>query len=140
MPEIKCPNCGEVFQVNESGYEKIARQVRDHEFAKELDRREKEAGVKQEQELRLLRLQEEKEHAEMIAIKDAEISAKEKLISELQAKLDASEAVRKLAVTEAVAEKNEELSQKKSEIANLKGELKNMTALQQKGWILVHGL
>ena len=125
MPEIKCPNCGEVFQVNESGYEKIARQVRDHEFAKELDRREKEAGVKQEQELRLLRLQEEKEHAEMIAIKDAEISAKEKLISELQAKLDASEAVRKLAVTEAVAEKNEELSQKKSEIANLKGKLKN---------------
>ena len=125
MPEIKCPNCGEVFQVNESGYEKIARQIRDHEFAKELDRREKEAGVKQEQELRLLRLQEEKEHAEMIAIKDAEISAKEKLISELQAKLDASEAVRKLAVTEAVAEKNEELSQKKSEIANLKGELKN---------------
>lgn len=125
MPEIKCPNCGEVFQVNESGYEKIARQVRDHEFAIELDRREKEAGVKQEQELRLLRLQEEKEHAEMIAIKDAEISAKEKLISELQAKLDASEAVRKLAVTEAVAEKNEELSQKKSEIANLKGELKN---------------
>ena len=125
MPEIKCPNCGEVFQVNESGYEKIARQIRDHEFAKELDRREKEAGVKQEQELKLLRLQEEKEHAEMIAIKDAEISAKEKLISELQAKLDASEAVRKLAVTEAVAEKNEELSQKKSEIANLKGELKN---------------
>ena len=125
MPEIKCPNCGEVFQVNESGYEKIARQVRDHEFAKELDRREKESQVKQEQELRLLRLQEEKEHAEMIAIKDAEISAKEKLISELQAKLDASEAVRKLAVTEAVAEKNEELSQKKSEIANLKGELKN---------------
>ena len=125
MPEIKCPNCGEVFQVNESGYEKIARQVRDHEFAKELDRREKEAGVKQEQELKLLRLQEEKEHAEMIAIKDAEISAKEKLISELQAKMDASEAVRKLAVTEAVAEKNEELSQKKSEIANLKGELKN---------------
>ena len=125
MPEIKCPNCGEVFQVNESGYEKIARQIRDHEFAKELDRREKESQVKQEQELRLLRLQEEKEHAEMIAIKDAEISAKEKLISELQAKLDASEAVRKLAVTEAVAEKNEELSQKKSEIANLKGELKN---------------
>ncbi|MBQ2924057.1 MAG: DUF2130 domain-containing protein [Anaerotignum sp.] len=125
MPEIKCPNCGEVFQVNETGYEKIARQVRDHEFTKELDRREKESEAKQEQELKLLRLQDEKEHAEMIAIKDAEISAKEKLISELQAKLDASEAVRKLAVTEAVAEKNNELSQKNSEIANLKGELKN---------------
>lgn len=125
MPEIKCPNCGEVFQVNETGYEKIVRQVRDQEFTKELDRREKESEVKQKQELKLLRLQDEKEHAEMIAKKDAEISAKDQLIIELQAKLDAAESVKKLAVSEAVVAKNDELAQKNSEIANLKGELKN---------------
>ena len=125
MHEIKCPNCGEVFQVDESGYEKIVRQVRDNEFTKELDRREKESEAKREQELELIRLQEEKEYAKSIAEKDAEISSKEQLIAELQAKLDASEAVKKLAVSEAVAAKNEELSQKNSEIANLKGELKN---------------
>jgi len=125
MPEIKCPNCGEVFQVNETGYEKIARQVRDMEFTKELDRREKESAAKRDQSFALSRLQEEKKHAECIAKKDAEISAKEQLIAELQAKLDASEAVRKLAVSEAVAEKNNELSEKNSEIANLRGELKN---------------
>jgi len=125
MPEIKCPNCGEVFQVNETGYEKIVRQVRDKEFAQELDRREKEAEVKRGQEFELLRLQEEKEHAENMAKKDAEISAKEQLIAELQAKVAASETARKLAVSEAVAAKNDEIAQKNSEIANLKGELKN---------------
>ena len=47
------------------------------------------------------------------------------MIAELQAKLNASEAVRKLAVSEAVAEKNNEISRQNSEIANLRGELKN---------------
>ena len=36
MQEIKCPKCGEVFQVDESGYAAIVRQVRDKEFEKEL--------------------------------------------------------------------------------------------------------
>lgn len=39
MQEIRCPKCGEVFQVDESGYDQIAQQVRDREFEKELDRR-----------------------------------------------------------------------------------------------------
>ena len=34
MPEIKCPNCGEVFQIDESNYDSIVKQVRDHEFIK----------------------------------------------------------------------------------------------------------
>ena len=32
MQEIKCPNCGTVFQVDESEYAQILRQVRDDEF------------------------------------------------------------------------------------------------------------
>ena len=39
MQEIKCPKCGEVFQVDESGYAAIVRQVRDKEFEKELSER-----------------------------------------------------------------------------------------------------
>ena len=57
--------------------------------------------------------------------KDAEISARDQKIIELQAKLDAGETTIKLAVAEAVEKKNEELSQKTSEIADLKGELKS---------------
>lgn len=41
MNEIKCPQCGTVFQVDEAGYAAIARQVRDGEFAREIARQEK---------------------------------------------------------------------------------------------------
>ena len=48
MQEIKCPNCGEVFAVDESGYAQILQQVRDKEFEKELKRREDDlAGMKE---------------------------------------------------------------------------------------------
>ena len=46
MKEIKCPNCGKVFQVDESGYAQIAQQIRDQEFARELAKREQELSQK----------------------------------------------------------------------------------------------
>ena len=48
MQEIKCPNCGQVFTVDESGYAQIVQQVRDKEFAEELHRRAQELEKKQE--------------------------------------------------------------------------------------------
>ena len=125
MQEIRCPNCGEVFQVDETGYEQIAQQVRDKEFARELERRERELAAKRDRELELLRMREEKEHTASITKKDAEISARDRVIAELRAKLDAGETERKLAVAEAVEKKNEELARKTSEIADLKGELRS---------------
>lgn len=111
MQEIRCPNCGEVFQVDETGYDQIARQVRDKEFSKELERREKELEAKQEKEIEIIRMQEEKEYNAGISKKEAEISAKEQMIAELKIKLDASETAKNLAVSEAVEKKNQELSQ-----------------------------
>lgn len=40
MNEIKCPHCGKVFQVDESGFADIVKQVRDGEFQRELAKRE----------------------------------------------------------------------------------------------------
>ncbi len=37
--EIRCPKCGEVFQIDESNYESIVKQVRDHTFKEELENR-----------------------------------------------------------------------------------------------------
>ena len=37
MSQIKCPNCGTVFQVDESQYHEILQQVRNEEFEKELN-------------------------------------------------------------------------------------------------------
>ena len=117
MQEIRCPKCGEVFQVDETGYDQIAQQVRDKEFERELERRKKELEAKHERELEVIRLQEEKEHTASMTQKDAEISAKERKIAELQAKLDASEMAKNLAVSEALEKKKEELDQETREYA-----------------------
>ena len=110
MQEIKCPECGEVFQVDESGYNQIARQVRDKEFARELDRREAELKSHREQELEMIRLQNEKEYTAAINKKDAELSSKDQQITELQAKLSACETDKQLAIAETIKKKNEEIT------------------------------
>ena len=61
MQEIKCPNCGEVFVVDESGYAQIVQQVRDKEFEKEIKRREKEFEEKRESALKLARVEQQAE-------------------------------------------------------------------------------
>ena len=43
MQEIRCPHCGEVFQVDEAGYAAIVKQVRDKEFTREIEFRERTA-------------------------------------------------------------------------------------------------
>ena len=39
MKELKCPNCGKVFSVDESEYATIVNQVRTAEFEEDLHRR-----------------------------------------------------------------------------------------------------
>ena len=51
MNKIKCPNCGEVFEIDESKYSEIVAQVRNEQFEKEVTaqkdafRREQEAAA-----------------------------------------------------------------------------------------------
>ena len=45
MNEIRCPKCGEVFTVDESGYAAIVKQVHDKEFNAEIKRRISGVGV-----------------------------------------------------------------------------------------------
>ena len=52
MEDIICPNCKKVFKVDEAGFADILRQVRNHQFNKELQERleianrEKDGAVK----------------------------------------------------------------------------------------------
>lgn len=115
MQELRCPKCGEVFQVDQTGYDQIAKQIRDKEFAKELERREKELKDKQNSDLELLRLKDEKEHAASILQKDSEITAKDQRIAELQAKLDASEMTKSLAISQALELRNKEIAKEAKE-------------------------
>lgn len=48
MKEIKCPHCGQLFTIDETNYNSIVKQVRDHEFYDELKKRENEYNEKLE--------------------------------------------------------------------------------------------
>ena len=98
MPDIKCPNCGTVFSVDDTTYASIARQVRDKEFEKELNSR----------------------RATAVKLVEAE---KDQIISALQAQVDSFQTTKSLAVREAVEGKQLELAQKEQEIIGLQARL-----------------
>ena len=123
MQEIKCPNCGTVFQVDESGYAQILSQVRDKEFEKELERREQELALKKENDLRIVRMEQEKSFNEQLARKVSDLAEKDRKIERLKAQLDKADTEKKLAVSEAVQKKDKELSEKGTEITRLQSEL-----------------
>ncbi|MGN0548767.1 MAG: DUF2130 domain-containing protein [Acutalibacteraceae bacterium] len=109
MQEIKCPKCGEVFQVDESGYAAIVKQVRDKEFEKEIRQRED-------------ALLSEKDSAVAVAVTKAEAD-KDKIIADLRAKLNADSLEKQTAVEKLRSEMNKALADKQNEITRLNGEL-----------------
>ena len=116
MQEIKCPKCGEVFQVDESGYAAIVRQVRDKEFEKELSERKAQYLSEKENAVLLAQTQTRQELAEEI--------------SRLQAKLAAAESARQLAEADArsrqeklLSEQEKALSQKDAQISLLNAKI-----------------
>ena len=123
MQEIKCPNCGEFFKVDESGYAAIVQQVRDGEFRKELERREKELEAKKESDLMVVKMQKDKEQSQAVAQKESIISEMEKQIASLKARIGAGETEKKLAVSEMEQAKENEIADKDRIIAQLKGKI-----------------
>lgn len=109
MQEIKCPKCGEVFQVDESGYAAIVKQVRDKEFEKEVSAHEKQFIAEKESAIKLAKAETEKAFSETL-------NKKELQISELQSKLSAENDSKKLAVKEVSAEKDAEILRLKAQI------------------------
>ena len=94
MKEIKCPNCGKMFQVDESGYAAILKQVRDEEFEKELEQREN-------------AIKNEKQSALKLANAESE-----NIINSLKEKLKSAESKMALEIEKAVNEKDRELTEK----------------------------
>lgn len=128
MQEIKCPNCGTVFQVDESEYAQILRQVRDEEFKKELEYRAKDLEEKKKTDVQLVRMEQEKKMGEVITSKASELAEKERIIEQLRMQIAGEKTERELAVSKAVQQKEKELSEKQTEITRLKGEISNTEA------------
>ena len=109
MAEIKCPHCGKVFQVDETGYAQIAAQVRDHEFARALEERTKVAREGFDKDLAL-----EVERARTAA--ERELAARDAQIAQLKAQLDALAAERESAVRDARAASQQQLTQLEGQV------------------------
>lgn len=120
MQEIKCPNCGEVFQVDESSYDSIAKQVRDKEFFKEIEQRENSYAKEKEAAVKLAQAETTEARNKELAKKDAEII---QLQAQLKSKINSLETEKRLAINEAVAEKEKEISKQKEKIALLNGQI-----------------
>lgn len=95
MREIICPHCAKAFKIDEAGYADILKQVRDSEFEKQLHERLELAEQDKRNAIELAETKVTSDLQKVAAAKDAEITA-------LQAKLDAGEVARKLAVAEAL--------------------------------------
>ncbi|MEG0835290.1 MAG: DUF2130 domain-containing protein [Anaerovoracaceae bacterium] len=116
MNEIKCPKCGEVFTVDESGYIAILGQVRDAEFRKELDEREKLIKSEKNNELKLI-------EAKAMANFEKSLSESRQEIEQLKSQIKESENVKLLALKDEEVKKKSEISEKDALIARLQDEL-----------------
>lgn len=113
MQEIKCPKCGEVFTVDETGYAEMLNQIKTKEFEKELKERE-------EALQKAFTAQIELEVNKAIAAKDSEI---QKLINEKDSAIKSTSTAVELAEAKLKEQQGELISSLKQEIEKLKGEL-----------------
>ena len=95
MSDIKCPHCNQTFQIDQSGYAEILKQVRDGEFEKEIHERLVLAEKDKESAVELARIKLESELSKASARKDAEIQ-------ELKAQLNTGATQQELLVMQAL--------------------------------------
>ncbi len=75
MNEIKCPKCGTVFQISETDYESIVKQIRDKEFNKEISIREEQYKSEKESAVKLAEAHLKEELSKELSNKDLEIAS-----------------------------------------------------------------
>ena len=154
MQEIKCPKCGEVFQVDETGYAAIVKQVRDEEFHREIHERleqfekEKNASVELaktatakaydvalakkameindlKSQLNMQKMSQAASLQDALNKKELELTQKDQLIAGLTARLNAGKQEIELAIAKVVNEKQQELNDKEQSILQLTSAIEN---------------
>ena len=94
MSEIKCPNCGKTFKIDENSYAEIVKQVRDAEFNNDIEQKIHDA----------IEMSNAKSAEERLKIENA----KNAEIADLKNKLSSAMAKQELAVNEAVSKVEKE--------------------------------
>ena len=117
MYEIRCPKCGEVFQVEKAAYAEIVDQVRNKQFAAEVDARVRAAREKMAAEQKVL------------------LSEKEQEIALLKAAAKNAGEQKDLAVAKAVQEKDSEIGRLKLDMEKERNAAEKQTRDLQDGYL-----
>ena len=134
MNQITCPKCGTVINLDESDYEGIVRQVRDDQFAHEVEERAASLRREHEQALELARSQAKAELDRVMAAQKAELQealarssaelqeVKARSASELQEARAASAAALQQAQSAGAAQLAREQSERTAELMRVRAE------------------
>lgn len=134
MNQITCPKCGTVINLDESDYEGIVRQVRDDQFAHEVEERAASLRREHEQALELARSQAKAELDRVMAAQKAELQealarssselqeVKARSASELQEARAASAAALQQAQSASAAQLAKEQSERAAELMRVRAE------------------
>lgn len=114
MNEIKCPNCGTIFKIDETEYDSIVKQIRDKEFEKEISLREQEHTKDKESAIKLAEAHLREELTKQLTERDLEIT---NLKNELKTKEEQTQ-------SKVEKEYKDELNKKDLEISELKNKIK----------------
>ena len=116
MKELKCPQCGSVFSIDEADYASIVSQVKTQEFDAEVQSRieeiQKQNEVKQEAES----LKIANDFQGKLNAKDKELSQKDNEIVRLKEQLDSFNQTKQLEINAERSKANEEIAKLKSVI------------------------
>ncbi|AZQ41905.1 DUF2130 domain-containing protein [Streptococcus periodonticum] len=118
MNEIKCPNCGEVFTVNESQYSELLAQVRTTEFDKEIHTRI-------EQALALEKQKAQNEQQQALSQKESEIQELKATISNFESQKELIKKDTEQALSGKLSDKEKELVELQAQIDRLRLEHQN---------------
>ena len=116
MKEIRCPNCGVVFSVDEADYAAIVSQVRTAEFESEVEHRMHEANERFKTEKALADAQKEQQFQSQLHKKEEELGAKDAEIVRLKNSLANAESQKKSEMTAALAAKDIEIEKLRSAV------------------------
>ena len=124
MNEIKCPNCGKVFSVDEASYASVVNQVRNKEFMAEVQRRAEELERQQQLQRQSDKLQAEQGFQKQLNEKDKELERRNAEIARLEEQVKSASTTKEAELQKAMAEKN-------AEIARLQEQMKSIAQSKQ---------
>ena len=118
MPEIKCPNCGNLFTIDQNQYDDLIREVRNDVFEKEIQQRLNIEKEKLESSFKVQQMQSSNENQNKIRELQSQIDSLKNTIAN-------NELAKNSAISEAINKKEIELKKKDLEISNLQTKLDN---------------